>query len=78
MIDPSSEIAALPPDKPGSRIVRRRFCFSSVFNLHVAKFLGVEDFATVQALDELGVLVTGNDSNPGMSARAGHCLYRLW
>jgi hypothetical protein len=46
--------------------------FSGFFNLHVPKLLGVKDLATLQALDELGVFVPGNDTYPGMLADGCH------
>lgn len=59
------------------RIIGRRFGFSGIFYLHIAKFFRIEDFATLQALDELAVFLPGDDSNPGMSARAWHCSYSV-
>ena len=45
---------------------------SVFFNLHVAKLFGVKDFATLQALDILGVFVPGDDSYPGVFAGGCH------
>jgi hypothetical protein len=55
-----------------SLVVRSVFGFSVLFKLHVSKFFGVKDFATLQALDKLGVFVPGNDSNPGVFAGGSH------
>jgi hypothetical protein len=46
--------------------------FSGFFKLHVTKFVGVKDLATLQALDKLGVFVPGNDSNFRVFADGGH------
>src|SRR5208337_3025927 len=56
----------------GLRIVLEILRASRVFNLHIAKLFGIEDFATLQALDKLGVFVPGNDPDPRMSAGARH------
>ena len=53
-------------------IVREIFGSSGVFNLHIAKLFGVEDLATLQALDKFGVFVPGNDSYLRMSAGGCH------
>jgi hypothetical protein len=42
------------------------------FNLHVAEFVGVEDLATLQALDKLAVFVPGDDAYLGVFADACH------
>lgn len=36
------------------------FGFDVVLDFHVVKFLGIEDFATFQALDKLSVIVPGD------------------
>jgi hypothetical protein len=53
-------------------IVREIFRSSRVFNLHIAKLFGIEDLATFQALDILGVVVPGNDPDLGVSAGGCH------
>jgi len=45
---------------------------SRFFDLHIAKLFGIEDFATLQALDKLGVFVPGNDPDSGMFAGGCH------
>jgi len=45
--------------------------FSGVFDFHISEFLGIENLATLQALDKLGVFLPGDDSYFGMSA--GRC-----
>ena len=42
-----------------SGVFQAGFCFSGLFNLHVAELFGVKDIATIQALDKLGVFVPG-------------------
>ena len=49
------------------------FCFGFGFKLHVTKFFGVKDLATIQALDKFSVFVPGDDAYPGMSADGCHC-----
>ena len=39
---------------------------------HVVKFFGIKDIATLQALNILGILVSGNNSNSGMFAGGSH------
>jgi hypothetical protein len=41
------------------------------FDLHIAKFFGIEYLATLQALDIFGVVVPGND--PDLGVFAGGC-----
>ena len=53
-------------------VVRKIFRSSRVFNLHIAKLFGIEDLATLQALDILGVVVPGNDPDLGVSAGGCH------
>ena len=55
-------------------VVRDVLRFDGVFHLHVTKFLGVKDLATLQALDELNVVVPGNNSHLGMLADGCHCV----
>jgi hypothetical protein len=55
-----------------SGVVGDVFGSGGVFDLHVAKFLRVEDLATLKALNELVVFMPGNDPDPGMSAGGGH------
>jgi len=42
------------------------------FDFHVVKLLGIKDFATFQALDELRVFVPGDNSNSRVFAGGGH------
>ncbi|SPE18325.1 hypothetical protein SBA5_150059 [Candidatus Sulfotelmatomonas gaucii] len=53
-------------------IVREIFRSSRVFNLHIAKLFGIEDLATLQALNKLAVIVPGNDPDLGVSAGGCH------
>ena len=53
----------------------RQFNFCRIFDFHVAKLFRVKDFATLQALNELGVLVAGDDAYFGMSAGSCHRCY---
>ena len=46
--------------------------FGSFFNFHVAKLFGVKNLATLQALDKLRVLVTGNNAYFRMFAGGRH------
>lgn len=57
-------------------IVWNIFCFSGIFNFHVTKLLGIEDFATLQALDKLRFLVPGDDSDFWVSACGRHGIRR--
>ena len=57
--------------------VRQLLASNSVFNLHIAKFFGVEDFAALQALDVLSVVVPGNDPDFGVFAGGCHRSSRL-
>jgi hypothetical protein len=45
---------------------------SLLFNLHIAEFVGVEDFAAFSAFDIFGVFRAGDDSDSGMFAGARH------
>jgi len=42
------------------------------FKFHVSKFLGIKDFATLQALDKLCVFVPGDDFNLRVFANGCH------
>jgi hypothetical protein len=53
-------------------VVRNFLWFGGFLDLHVAKFLGVKDVATLQALDKFGVFVPGNDTYPGVLADGCH------
>jgi len=48
------------------------FLFSRFLDLHVAELFGVKDLSTLQALNELGIFVPGNDSHSGMFAGGRH------
>jgi hypothetical protein len=48
------------------------FLVSDLFNRHVLKLVGVKNFATLHALDVLGVVVPGDNSYPGMFAGGRH------
>jgi hypothetical protein len=58
-----------------SRFVDNVLDFGGVFDLHVAKFLGVKDLTTFKAFDEFDVVVPRDDSNSGMSAGGRHCFW---
>jgi hypothetical protein len=58
-------------------IVLQVFGSSRVFNLHIAKFFGIEDLATLQALDILSVVVPGNDPDLWVSAGGCHRSFSL-
>ena len=67
-----------------ARVLERRiavfrdiFWFDGFFNLHISKLIGVEDLATLQALDKLGVFVPGNDTYTGVFADGCHRLESL-
>jgi len=59
-------------------VVRGALCLSGFFNLHVAELFGVEDIATLQAFDILGVFMPGNDTYPRVLADGCHCLWIGW
>ena len=48
------------------------FLVGGFLNRHVLKLFGVKDFATLHALDVLGVVVPGDNSYPGMFAGGRH------
>jgi hypothetical protein len=48
------------------------FLFGRFLNGHVVEFFGIEDVATFQAFNILGVLVAGNNSNPWVFAGGNH------
>ena len=56
----------------GLDFVLNVLCFGGFFNLHVTELFGVKNFATLQALDILGVFVPGNDSYPWVLAEVSH------
>ncbi len=52
-----------------------RFCLfglDGVLDLHVVKFFGVKDLATLQALDKLGVIVPGDNTHSWVFADRCH------
>jgi len=53
-------------------IGRSIFGCGGFLDLHIAKFFGIEDLATLQALDILCVVVPGNDPDLGMFAGGCH------
>ncbi len=53
-------------------VVRDGFLIFGFFNHHVVKLVGVKDFATFQALDVLGVVVSGDYSYPRVFAAGCH------
>ena len=66
-------------DSQGSlRVVGGVLRFDVFFNLHIAKLFGVKDFATLQALDILGVIVPGDDSYPGVFTNGCHLSQIGW
>jgi hypothetical protein len=46
--------------------------FDSLLDCHIVKLFGVKDFAALQAFDKLRVLMSGNNSYPGMFAGGYH------
>lgn len=66
---------AFSPDAAPSGVVGDVFRLRGVFYLHIAEFFRVENFATLQAFDKLGVLLPGDDFYPWMSAGARHCSF---
>ncbi len=71
-VRPLASIRSHPVSGEALRIVLEILRASGVFNLHIAKLFGIEDFATLQALDKLGVFVPGNDPDLRMSAGGCH------
>ena len=55
-----------------SDLFRDVLFFDAFFDLHVVKLLGIKDFATFQAFDELRVFLSGNDSYSRVFAGGGH------
>ncbi|MDR3724063.1 MAG: hypothetical protein P4K83_06205 [Terracidiphilus sp.] len=55
-----------------SGVVFRALGFHGVFELHIAKFFSIENFATVKALDKFRVFVPGNYAYFGMFAGGCH------
>jgi hypothetical protein len=52
-----------------------RFCFFRLdvfFDLHIVEFLGVKDFATLQALYEFCVIMPGDDTYARVFADSRH------
>jgi hypothetical protein len=64
--------------RSASGVFQAGFRFGGLFNLHVAKLFGVKDFATIQALDEFGVFVPGNDAYPRVLAGGCHRSWVWW
>src|SRR5271169_2343543 len=61
-----------PGKEPGSIF---RFCLFGLdgfLDLHVVKFFGVKDFATLQTLDKLGVIVPGDYTHSRVFANRCH------
>jgi hypothetical protein len=55
-----------------SGIPIRIFGRHGVFNFHIAKLFGIKDFATLEAFDELCVIVPGDDAHARVSAQGSH------
>jgi hypothetical protein len=55
-----------------SDIVRGVLRFGGFFDFHVAKLLGIKDFATIQTLDEFRVFVPGHNTYSRVFAGGGH------
>lgn len=56
-------------------LVLRSLCvrlYSGLLNSDVFKFFRIKDFATLQALDKLNVVVPGDDSHLRVFAHGGH------
>jgi hypothetical protein len=64
--------------RSSSGVFQAGFCFGGLFNLHVAKLLGVKDLATILALDIFGVIMPGNYAYPGVSAGGCHRSWCCW
>jgi len=58
-----------------SGAVFRTLSYCGVFDLHIAKFFGIENFATLEALDEFFVFVPGNYAYSGVFTGACHRYY---
>ena len=78
-----AQVSVRPQRKPAERAADRSgkqaqassatsFGLRGFFDLHVAELFGVEDLATLQALDKFGVFVPGNDTYPGVLADGCH------
>jgi hypothetical protein len=61
-----------------SGVLLAGFFFDGLFNLHIAKFIGVKDIATLQAFDILGVVMPGNDAYLGVFADGCHRSWYWW
>src|ERR1035437_7732659 len=48
------------------------FRWVALFDVHVLEFAGLENFATLEALDELGVLIARHDLDARVAARLFH------
>ena len=48
------------------------FRLDGLFDLHVVEFLGIEDFATLQALDKFCIIMPGHNTNSWMFASRCH------
>ena len=46
--------------------------FLNFLDLHIAKFFGIKDLATLQAFDELDVVMPGHNAHAWVFAEAGH------
>jgi hypothetical protein len=57
---------------PASGVFQAGFSIGVFFNLHVSELFGVEDIATLQALDIFSVFVPGYDAYAGVFADSCH------
>ena len=51
------------------------FLLGRFLDRHIVKFFGIKYIPALKALDELGVFVSGDNSNPGVFAGGNH---RIW
>ncbi|HWG21017.1 MAG TPA: hypothetical protein VG225_10860 [Terracidiphilus sp.] len=59
-------------NRESSGVAFRLFGLDGLFNLHIAKFFGIKDFATLQAFNELDVVMPGDDAHSRVFADGGH------
>jgi hypothetical protein len=53
------------------------FAFGAFFDAHVLEFARLEDFAALEALDELGVFIAAHDLHARVLARLLSCVLRM-
>jgi len=62
----------------GSGVFASFLLFGGLLNLHIPEFFGIEDLSALQAFDELGVFMPGDDSYLWVFAGGRHCLWIEW